>query len=64
MTTFYDLKADLPGGEKYDFADLKDKVVLIVNTASAWCVIVPALPLCADQTISISVLGAFLGYHV
>jgi len=35
MTTFYDLKADLPGGEKYDFATLKGKVVLIVNTASA-----------------------------
>lgn len=38
MTTFYDLKADLPGGEKYDFATLKGKVVLIVNTASAWYV--------------------------
>jgi len=31
---FYDLKADLPGGKEYDFADLKGKVVLIVNVAS------------------------------
>ncbi|KDE04928.1 glutathione peroxidase 2 [Microbotryum lychnidis-dioicae p1A1 Lamole] len=34
-TTFYDLKAPLPGADKtYDFKDLKGKVVLIVNTAS------------------------------
>jgi glutathione peroxidase-family protein len=39
MTTFYDLKADLPKGEKYDFATLKGKVVLVVNTASAWYVV-------------------------
>lgn len=39
MTTFYDLKADLPGGNIYDFATLKGKVVLIVNTASGWYVI-------------------------
>jgi len=38
MTAFYDLKANLPNGEKYDFATLKGKVVLIVNTASAWYV--------------------------
>ncbi|EIN09702.1 glutathione peroxidase [Punctularia strigosozonata HHB-11173 SS5] len=31
---FYDLKAELPGGKVYDFADLKGKVVLIVNVAS------------------------------
>jgi peroxiredoxin len=35
---FYDLKADLPGGKVYDFADLKGKVVLIVNVASQWWV--------------------------
>ncbi|OBZ72157.1 Glutathione peroxidase 2 [Grifola frondosa] len=34
MATFYDLKADLPGGTAYDFAQLKGKVVLIVNVAS------------------------------
>ncbi|KZT73027.1 glutathione peroxidase [Daedalea quercina L-15889] len=34
MTSFYDLKAELPGGKTYDFAELKGKVVLIVNTAS------------------------------
>ena len=39
MTTFYDLKAELPGGKVYDFSQLKGKVVLIVNTASKWCVI-------------------------
>ncbi|KAI0775199.1 glutathione peroxidase [Trametes elegans] len=32
--SFYDLKAQLPGGKTYDFADLKGKVVLIVNVAS------------------------------
>lgn len=42
MSSFYDLKADLPGGEKYDFATLKGKVVLIVNTASAWYVTLSA----------------------
>lgn len=35
---FYDLKADLPGGKTYDFEQLKGKVVLVVNTASQWCV--------------------------
>jgi len=35
MSSFYDLKADFPSGEKYEFAALKGKVVLIVNTASA-----------------------------
>lgn len=38
MTTFYDLKAELPGGKTLDFAQYKGKVVLIVNTASKWCV--------------------------
>ncbi|KAG7089454.1 hypothetical protein E1B28_011139 [Marasmius oreades] len=31
---FYSLKATLPNNQTYDFADLKGKVVLIVNTAS------------------------------
>ncbi|KAL4072704.1 thioredoxin-like protein [Scleroderma yunnanense] len=35
--SFYDLKADLPGGKVYDFDQLKGKVVLIVNVASQWC---------------------------
>ncbi|KAF9243421.1 glutathione peroxidase [Melanogaster broomeanus] len=34
MTSFYDLKADIPGGKTYDFDQLKGKVVLIVNVAS------------------------------
>jgi len=34
MTTFYDLKAEQPGNKVLNFADLKGKVVLIVNTAS------------------------------
>lgn len=33
-STFYTLKAELPSGTVYDFADLKGKTVLIVNTAS------------------------------
>ncbi|KJA26223.1 hypothetical protein HYPSUDRAFT_52546 [Hypholoma sublateritium FD-334 SS-4] len=33
-TGFYSLKAELPGGKVYDFADLKGKTVLIVNVAS------------------------------
>ncbi|KAG1798199.1 thioredoxin-like protein [Suillus plorans] len=32
--TFYDLKAELPSGQAYDFEQLKGKVVLIVNVAS------------------------------
>lgn len=36
-TGFYSLKAELPGGKVYDFADLKGKTVLIVNVASKWC---------------------------
>ncbi|KAJ3720781.1 glutathione peroxidase [Lentinula guzmanii] len=32
---FYSLKAEMPGNKVFDFADLKGKVVLIVNTASA-----------------------------
>ena len=35
--SFYDLKAELPGTKGvYDFAQLKGKVVLIVNVASQW----------------------------
>lgn len=34
MVTFYDLKAELPKGERFDFSQLHNKVVLIVNTAS------------------------------
>lgn len=34
VESFYELKAEMPGGKVYDFADLKGKVVLIVNTAS------------------------------
>jgi hypothetical protein len=37
-TTFYDLKAELPNGQTYDFEQLKGKVVLIVNVASKWYV--------------------------
>lgn len=36
---FYSLKATLPGGKEYDFEQLRGKVVLIVNTASKWCVL-------------------------
>jgi hypothetical protein len=32
--TFYDLEADMPKGDKLSMAQLKDKVVLIVNVAS------------------------------
>ena len=35
---FHSLKADLPGGETYDFAELKGKTVLVVNVASQWYV--------------------------
>jgi len=35
-TGFYSLKAELPGGKEYSFADLKGKTVLIVNVASKW----------------------------
>lgn len=38
-SAFYSLKADLPSGKTYDFADLKGKTVLIVNTASNWYVL-------------------------
>ncbi|KAE9405111.1 glutathione peroxidase [Gymnopus androsaceus JB14] len=34
-TGFYSLTAAMPGNKTFDFADLKGKVVLIVNTASA-----------------------------
>jgi len=40
-TSFYDLKADLPGGQTYDFSQLKGKVVLIVNVASQWWALSP-----------------------
>jgi len=33
---FYSLKAELPNGEMYDFANLQNKTVLIVNVASKW----------------------------
>ncbi|KAI0719306.1 thioredoxin-like protein [Cerioporus squamosus] len=33
-SSFYSLKAALPGGKTYDFEQLRGKVVLIVNTAS------------------------------
>jgi len=35
MAGFYSLKAEQPGGKIFDFAELKGKTVLIVNTASA-----------------------------
>lgn len=38
MSSFHDLKAELPGGKVYDFQDLKGQVVLVVNVASKWCV--------------------------
>lgn len=31
---FYNLKAEKPNGQEYNFDTLKDKVVLVVNTAS------------------------------
>lgn len=34
--SFYDLHAVKPDGSQYEFSDLKDKVVLIVNVASQW----------------------------
>jgi len=34
MSEFYNLKAQLPGDQEYDFEQLKGKVVLIVNVAS------------------------------
>ncbi|KAL6302426.1 glutathione peroxidase [Sparassis latifolia] len=33
-SSFYNLKADLPGDKSYDFNQLRGKVVLIVNVAS------------------------------
>jgi hypothetical protein len=36
MSGFYSLKAELPNGKEFDFADLKGKTVLIVNIASKW----------------------------
>jgi len=37
---FYSLKAELPNGKVYDFAELKGKTVLIVNVAST-CALTP-----------------------
>ncbi|PKI83971.1 glutathione peroxidase [Malassezia vespertilionis] len=34
MVTFYDLKSTLLSGAPFDFSQLKNKVVLVVNTAS------------------------------
>ncbi|TFK45845.1 glutathione peroxidase [Heliocybe sulcata] len=34
VESFYELKAEMPGGKTMDFVDLKGKVVLVVNTAS------------------------------
>ncbi|KAK4050069.1 Glutathione peroxidase 2 [Microbotryomycetes sp. JL201] len=34
VASFYDLKAERPSGKPYEFSSLKDKVVLVVNTAS------------------------------
>lgn len=37
--SFYDLQATLPGKDRvYNFAQLKGKPVIIVNTASKWYV--------------------------
>lgn len=41
--TFYDLEADLPKGDKLSMAQLKNKVVLIVNVASKVCLLEPFL---------------------
>lgn len=38
MSSFYELKPQLPNGKTYDFEELKGKVVLIVNVASKWYV--------------------------
>jgi hypothetical protein len=45
--SFYDLKAALPGSKgELDFATLKGKAVLIVNTASKWYVRCSSLFFC------------------
>lgn len=36
MVNFYQLKAAMPNGNFYNFDQLKNKVVLIVNTASKY----------------------------
>lgn len=36
MSEFYNLKAKLPSDKEYDFAQLKGKIVLVVNVASKW----------------------------
>ncbi|CAG7849533.1 Glutathione peroxidase 2 [Serendipita indica DSM 11827] len=59
MTTFYDLKAELPGKpEPYTFDQLKGKVVLIVNTASQWNLLT-FFPLFSDTTHVISDCSGF-----
>lgn len=40
MSGFYNLKPELPNGTPYDFEQLKGKVVLVVNVASKWCVLI------------------------
>lgn len=42
MSKFYELKTELPNGKTYDFAQLKGKVVLIVNVASKWYALSPS----------------------
>lgn len=44
MSGFYSLKAELPNGDVFDFADLKGKTVLIVNIASKWYVALFCMP--------------------
>lgn len=46
---FYNLKAEKPNGEEYKFDSLKDKVVLVVNTASELHIGYSAPPLTAHQ---------------
>ncbi len=40
-SSFYSLKATLPGGKTFDFEQLRGKVVLIVNVASKWYAAAP-----------------------
>ena len=40
MVTFYDLSAKRPNGHIFNFEELKDKVILIVNTG-VQCVFTP-----------------------
>jgi hypothetical protein len=54
MSGFYSLKAEQPGGKIFDFAELKGKTVLIVNTASAWYVVLRTLSLVSSITTAIA----------